>query len=74
MIAEVQHRQSVFDVALQVFGTAEAAFIVAEKLGCSITDPIEAGSTLEYGIEEVVDKHVADYYRKNGIIPTTEIE
>lgn len=72
MTGTVQERQTVFDVALQYFGSAEACFVVAEKLGISITDTPTAGATFEYDLNEVVDRHVVNYYSKNGIIPTTE--
>jgi len=74
MTATVQHRQTALDVALQYFGSAEAVFTVAERLGVSITDPLPVGATFEYAAAEIIDKSVADKYQDNGIIPTTEIE
>ncbi len=74
MKATVQHRQSVFDLALHYFGAIEAAFLVAEKLGCSVTNDLTAGASFEFSASEVQDKRVADYYAKNDIIPTTALE
>ena len=73
MIAIVHPRQSIFDVALQHFGSAEAAFLVAEKFGCSITDDLINVSTIEFSESEVLDKRIADYYRQNNIIPATAL-
>lgn len=73
MIAIVQDRQTVFDLALQYLGSAEACFFVAEKLGISVTDMPAPGASFEYETSDIVDPHVVDYYRKNGIVPATEI-
>lgn len=74
MTITVQQRQSVLDIALQYFGSIEAAFLVAERLGVSITDRLTAGMTLEYDASEIIDNNVVAYYAKNNIVPTTEIE
>ena len=74
MKATVQHRQSVFDLAIQHFGTVEAAFEVAEKLGCSVTDEVKANTTFELAASEVQDRRVAEYYAKNNIVPATALE
>lgn len=74
MTATVQDRQSLFDVALQYFGTAEAAFLVADRLGIAVTDTPPRGGVFEYQPDEVLDQHVVDYYARNGIIPTTALE
>ncbi len=74
MKATVQHRQSVFDLALLYFGTVDAAFLVAEKLGCSVTDLVNAGTAFEYSTSEIQDKRVTEYYEKNQITPATALE
>lgn len=74
MTATVQDRQSVFDVALQYFGSIEAAFLVADRLGIAVTDAPPRGASFAYGPEEVLDPHVAGYYARHGIVPTTAIE
>jgi len=73
MIVTVQPRQSVFDIALQHFGSPEAAFVVAEKIGCSITDELTAGIDIEFSGSEILDKRVVEYYRQNGIVPATDV-
>lgn len=74
MTATVKDRQSLCDVALQYFGTVEAAFIVADRLGIAVTDTPTRGATFEYQASEVMDQHVVNYYERKGIVPTTAID
>jgi len=67
-----QPRQSIFDIALQHLGSPEAAFIVAEKIGCSITDELIAGTQVVFTESEIMDRRVADFFRQNNITPATE--
>jgi len=71
MTITIQQRQNVFDVALQHFGSPEAAFLVAEKLGCSITDELTAGVEIDFFESEIIDRLIVEHYRKNGIVPAT---
>lgn len=72
MRGTVNDRQTVFDLALQYFGSAEACFLVAEKLGISITDTPTIGTAFEYEATDIIDQRVVDYYNTNEIIPATE--
>jgi hypothetical protein len=71
MTVAVQQRQNVFDIALQHLGSPEAAFAVAEKLGCAITDELTAGVEIELFESEILDRRMVEHYRKNGIVPAT---
>ena len=48
MKVTVKDRQSLFDVAIQVLGSAEGVFALAERNGLSITDRLTDGQELEY--------------------------
>lgn len=72
MIAVVNDRQNVFDVALQFFGDVSASIIVAERLNVAVTDKLTIGATFEYNESEVVNKQVVDFYSQNNIKPTTD--
>lgn len=86
MTATITYGQSILDVALQYLGSAEGCFIVAQKLDVSITgtamtaekdapETVElAGRTFDYSVNDIIDPVVADYYRRNNIVPTTDIE
>jgi len=69
----IQHRQSIFDIATQHLGSPEAAFIVAEKLGCSITDELTAGTEIVFAQSDIMDRRIADFFRQNNITPATEV-
>lgn len=66
----VKERQTVFDVALQYCGSAEAAFEICRLNDLSMSDTIEPGTELE--LPAVVSKKVVDYYTNNAIEPATE--
>ena len=70
MTATVHPRQCVLDVALQYFGSIEAAYIVADRLDASIDQTLTAGATFEYSPDEIIDPSVVNYYKNNNIIPT----
>lgn len=74
MTATVNHRQTVFDLALQHLGSAEACFLVADRLGICVTDTPPPGAAFDYSAAEIADPHVAGYYARNAIQPTTENE
>lgn len=69
-MAKVLERQSIFDIAMQYFGSADAALNVAIVNGLSITDfmPQEVMDV------SVLNKKIVDYYRINKITPATEVE
>lgn len=67
----VLHNQTIFDIALQSFGSVEAVFDIALLNGISVTDILPVGLNLElpdadYGFREVVN-----YYKSNRIAPAT---
>lgn len=71
MKVTVETGQSLTDIAIQVYGSAEGAFILAKENGLSVTSQLKAGDVLSYSSDKVIDKRVVDYYAKNGIKPVT---
>ena len=68
---KVLHNQTIFDIAIQYFGTVDAAFDIAMLNNISITDvlPISLELSLpetDYGFNEVVS-----YYKSNKVAPAT---
>ncbi len=61
--------QTALDIAIQCYGSAEAAVALAILNGISVTDDLEPGQKLAY--DTPLDKQVAGYYGSKGIIPTT---
>lgn len=70
MTATVHPRQCITDIALQYFGSVEAIYIVAQRLGTSIDATPQAGATFDYSPDEIIDPAVVNYYKNNNIIPT----
>ena len=71
MKVTVVNNQSLTDVAVQVYGSAEAVFILADENNLSVTDLLTAGQQLDYSSENIVNKRVVDYYKANSIHPVT---
>jgi hypothetical protein len=60
--------QSIFDLAIQSAGSAEAAFEMALLNGVSITDDL-AG--MELTEPAPMNRLAVNYYKQNGILPAT---
>lgn len=71
MKVTVVNNQCLADVALQVYGSAEAVFTLANENNLSVTDLLIAGQQLDYSSENIVNKRVVDYYKANNICPVT---
>ncbi|WP_036163388.1 hypothetical protein [Marinilabilia salmonicolor] len=61
--------QSLFDVAIQRLGSAEAAFALATLNGLSITDQPVPGYTLR--LSKIIDNDIADFFSFKSLVPTT---
>lgn len=66
-------RQTLPDMAIQECGSFEAAIALAERSGLSVTDDLAAGTELEYGLENIVDKRVVVGLADRGVRPATAI-
>lgn len=69
MKATVLDRQSIFDIAIQHCGAAEAEYDIAMLNGISITDELNAGQLLE--LPSVINKDVVAYYTNKKLTPAT---
>ena len=67
----VQDRQCLADIAIQVCGSLEAVFAIAEKNGLSVTDDLTAGQILEYDPADVQDKQIVNIYKTERVVPAT---
>jgi len=61
--------QTLFDIAVQRLGSAEAAYALAEKNSLSVTDELYPGQVLY--LTDTADKSVASFYDKRGLVPST---
>jgi len=71
MTAIVKSGQSIWDIAIQYCGSADAAFSISRLNNISLTADLTAGAELE--LPEVIDAAVVKYYTNNGIEPATGV-
>lgn len=72
MKVTVQANQSLVDIAIQVYGSAEGVFTLAIENKLDVTDNIETGMILEYSPENVINEQVVQYYQQNNIYPANQ--
>lgn len=63
--------QTLTDLAMQVYGSAEGVFTLAIENDLNVTDAIYPGQVLVYEPENVMDKSVSDYYDATKTNPVT---
>jgi len=68
-LIKVLDNQTFFDIAIQEFGSVEAAFVLALLNGYSVTDNLVPGTLLQRTL--VIDKKVSIYYSYNNLHPAT---
>nr|WP_320037192.1 hypothetical protein [uncultured Bacteroides sp.] len=69
MKVTAQNGQTITDIALQVYGSAEGAYTLASENGMHITDMLTAGTELNYSSANVIDRRIVDYYKANQVFP-----
>jgi len=71
----VQENQTLFDIALQEFGSAEAAFAIARTNNISLTDIIPVGTEITLpdfsNPSPAVNRQMLAYYKNHNIQPAT---
>ncbi|MDR3326900.1 MAG: LysM domain-containing protein [Prevotellaceae bacterium] len=66
------NNQSLFDIAIQEFGSADAAFDIALANDISITQTLETGRVLQLPTAiERFNRPIADYYKNRRLSPAT---
>lgn len=63
--------QSLMDVSIQVYGSPQGVFTLANENGMEVTDELKPGQALEYSLENVIDKQIVQHYDENKIHPAT---
>lgn len=70
MKVTVRPRQTLSDIAVQVYGDISAVPLIAKANAISITENISPGTCLECP-EHVYDQYMQDYVKNNRISPAT---
>lgn len=65
--------QSLVDISIQVYGSAEGVFILARENGMEVTDVLKPGQVLEYSTGNVIAKSIAQYFTTKKIHPATGV-
>lgn len=71
MKVKVKDGQTLADIAIQEYGSLEAAMELARVNGLSVTDIPEPGSELRLQ-DAVYDRTMEDYCKVNGVSPATQ--
>lgn len=73
MTVTVQNRQTLSDIAIQVYGTNAGLVTLAEINDVSITDELPAGTVLECP-DEIYDRYLQNFVRTRKVQPATAEE
>lgn len=63
--------QTLTDIAMQVYGSAEGVFTLAIENGLDVTVDLQPGQKLTYQAENILERTIVNYYAMNGICPAT---
>ncbi len=66
----VKPRQTLSDIAIQVYGDIRAVTLIATANSIGVTDDLKSGTVLLCP-ERIYDRYMQDYCRNNGISPAT---
>lgn len=69
---QATYKQNIFDLAVQEYGTVEAAFVIVEASPTidAIDEEIDVGQEYKPGTYDDVQKDVVQYLRQRGVRPT----
>lgn len=73
MTVTVQNRQTLSDIAIQVYGDIRGVTLIAQANNISITDNLTPGTELDCP-EVVLDQYLQNWVTKRHITPATEVE
>lgn len=65
------NNQSLFDIAIQEYGTVEAAFDIAVFNEMDVTDNLVPGQILKLPNSEYERKEIVSYFRSRNLHPAT---
>lgn len=67
----VQTGQTLMDIAIQVYGSLEGVFALAQENTLSMTESLTSGQVLTYDTERIVDKSIVGHYKTYDLHPAT---
>lgn len=73
MKVKARSRQTLSDIAVQVYGDVRAAVLIAETNSLDIAGELPAGIELECP-DTVYDRYMQDYAHNNGVSPALTLD
>ena len=74
MTIKALHNQTLLDLAIQQYGSAEAVVSMAISNNISITEDIEVGNKISTEQENISNQPIAQYFQSNRLYPATALE
>ena len=65
-----KHRQSLIDIAIQVYGNAESVYLLCKDNGLNITDEVPAGSQLSVNSDLISNKDIVAFFSAQKPVTT----
>lgn len=73
MRVEAKRHQTLFDLSLQLYGTAESVFDLAKDNDLDVTSELSPGQVIKKTADQVPDSPVLKYYSWSKTEPATAI-
>lgn len=67
----VQYGQSVWDIAIQYYGSADGVYYLMLDNSLNLNDNVIAGTKLNIRENTYINKAIVDYYNKKTLVPAT---
>lgn len=68
MEVKVKPGQTIYDLALQEYGSIEGVVIIAQENDLDLEEDLVEGSTIRIN-SNPIDQSIVNYYKDNGIFP-----
>ncbi len=65
--------QTLFDIALQVYGNIDGVFDLCRDNSIQFFEPVKAGQTLVINEKNIINKNIVEYYQRHGICPASGV-
>ncbi len=65
--------QTLFDIALQVYGDIDGVFDLCRDNDIQFFEPVEAGQAIVIREENIINKNIVKYYKRHGICPASGV-
>lgn len=71
MKVTVLSNQSLLDLAIRLYGTAESVFLLALENDLNVTDTLVPGKQINFSQDNITDKQIVQYINTKKVHPAT---